>query len=579
MEQLHLKLKNVMPTTTLKPIVITPDQVVTDSIIDLSGQVLIDANTGNAYNIDDVDVSQFTDVFIVNATSDNPLQNYQPVTLKLLDADDVLPIKKEQIDQPSVVLQEVKVHVQNGKNQGTEIIEISSESDNVSSEKRDVADEVRKSDGITEERDAEKCDESESDVPDEVGKSDVSKKRDGKETEKRKPDEEVGKGNVVEKRDGITDNDNEKSDVGENRDVITEEKHDVVKKHDGITNKLTCAVPDVGEKRVHVITEEKDDEKCDVVKKRDGITDNDNAKSDVLDVGKKRDVITEEKDDEKCDVRHEVGTEEDDTEKHGEVRKAAVGEKCHGITNGAVESDVGKKSMEILDAADVGKENNKEPDAVLGCDVITKQVQVQEDKHDVTTPAEEKDAEKSNITKPDEVGKSDVSEIERRSEKKTNSSDSYDSETEDTTAVSSGITNNLTITDNRDVQERPESPTNNLTTTDKRDVQERPESPDNLVVHVSTKACRIKDQVPSTRKELRTQYQCNLARKFVKTDYKYKSPNVGPELDVFEDEEDFSEYNSDTTFHTGSASTTSTTSESCVGDSENSEESVLYVMF
>ena len=64
-------------------------------------------------------------------------------------------------------------------------------------------------------------------------------------------------------------------------------------------------------------------------------------------------------------------------------------------------------------------------------------------------------------------------------------------------------TNNLTITDNRDVQERPESPTDNLTTTDKSDVQERPESPDNSVVHVSTKACRIKDQVPSTRKELR----------------------------------------------------------------------------
>ena len=238
--------------------------------------------------------------------------------------------------------------------------------------------------------------------------------------------------------------------------------------------------------------------------------------------------------------------EEDDTEKHEEVRKAAVGEKCHGITNEVVESDVGKKSMEILDAADVGKENNKEPDAVLGrdviteqvqvqedkrdvmtpaeekeaeksnitkpdevgksdvgkennkepdavlgCDVITEQVQVQEDKRDVTTPAEEKDAEKSNITKPDEVGKSDESEIERRSEDKTNSSDSYDSETEDTTADSSGITDNLTITDNRDVQERPESPIDNLTTTDKLDVQERPESPHNLVVHVSTKACRI----------------------------------------------------------------------------------------
>ena len=66
--------------------------------------------------------------------------------------------------------------VQNGKNQGVEIIEISSESDNVSSEKRDVADEVGKSDRITKEKDAEKRDESESDVPDEIRKSDVSKK-------------------------------------------------------------------------------------------------------------------------------------------------------------------------------------------------------------------------------------------------------------------------------------------------------------------------------------------------------------------------------------------------------------------
>ena len=79
------------------PIVITPEKVVTehDSIVDLSGQIIIDAKTGNAYNIDDVDVSQFTDVFIVNATTDNPLQNYEQVTLKLLDADDVPPIKKE----------------------------------------------------------------------------------------------------------------------------------------------------------------------------------------------------------------------------------------------------------------------------------------------------------------------------------------------------------------------------------------------------------------------------------------------------------------------------------------------------
>ena len=113
-------MEQLPPDSQLKPIVITPDQVVTqhDSIIDFSGQILIDAKTGNAYNIDDVDVSQFTDVFIVNPTSDNPLQNYELVTLKLLDADDDLPIKKEWIDEPSAVLQEVKVHVQSGKKQG-----------------------------------------------------------------------------------------------------------------------------------------------------------------------------------------------------------------------------------------------------------------------------------------------------------------------------------------------------------------------------------------------------------------------------------------------------------------------------
>ena len=117
-----------------------------DSIIDLSGQILIDAKMGNAYNIDDVNVSQFTDVFIVNATSDNPLQNYEPVTLKLLDADDDLPIKKEWIDEPSAVLQEVKVHIQSGKKQGIEIIEISSESDNVVSSDHNTCDQEEKCD-------------------------------------------------------------------------------------------------------------------------------------------------------------------------------------------------------------------------------------------------------------------------------------------------------------------------------------------------------------------------------------------------------------------------------------------------
>ena len=74
------------------------------------------------------------------------MQNHQPVTLKLLDVDDDLPIKKERIDEPPAVLQEVKLQVHNGKKQGIEIIEISSESDNVISSDQNTHEEEEKHD-------------------------------------------------------------------------------------------------------------------------------------------------------------------------------------------------------------------------------------------------------------------------------------------------------------------------------------------------------------------------------------------------------------------------------------------------
>ena len=70
---------------TQQPILITPqphptgnEQVIPsdlqlESIVDLSGQMLIDAQTGQAYNIHNVDISQFNEVFIVNISVDNPL--------------------------------------------------------------------------------------------------------------------------------------------------------------------------------------------------------------------------------------------------------------------------------------------------------------------------------------------------------------------------------------------------------------------------------------------------------------------------------------------------------------------------
>ena len=64
----------------------------------------------------------------------------------------------------------------------------------------------------------------------------------------------------------------------------------------------------------------------------------------------------------------------------------------------------------------------------------------------------------------------------------------------------------------------------------------------------------------------------------MKMDYKYKSPKVGSELDVFEDD-DFSEYYSDTTFETHPSTSDTTDTDSHVQDNDNStsEESVLHV--
>ena len=85
------------------------------------------------------------------------------------------------------------------------------------------------------------------------------------------------------------------------------------------------------------------------------------------------------------------------------------------------------------------------------------------------------------------------------------------------------------------------------------------------------------DKVTQRRAETRSQYRCNLARKFIKTDYRYKSLNVGPELDFFEDDEGDESYNSDTTYRTPSMTATSTNSCDNDSDDNSNEESVLYV--
>ena len=73
-------------------VVVSPsDQVIEfsnlqDDIVDLSGQVLIDAGTGLAYNIEDIDITQFKELYVVN-TDDNPLQEYKTMRIQLIDED------------------------------------------------------------------------------------------------------------------------------------------------------------------------------------------------------------------------------------------------------------------------------------------------------------------------------------------------------------------------------------------------------------------------------------------------------------------------------------------------------------
>ena len=247
-----------------------------------------------------------------------------------------------------------------------------------------------------------------------------------------------------------------------------------------------------------------------------------------------------------------------------------------------------------------------------------------ERKRDVNTEAKQNGDEKTEekrdavVTEATE-GKSDVGlsddscSSERNYMKKI---DSYDSETEDTTASSSSENNKVPpttdkhdvkakvvqrdieidsdvqeiqpTTDKRDVKAKAvqrdveiDSDIQEIQpTTNKRDVEEkceRPDSPDNSMVKMSRTRCTLVDKVPQRRDETRSQYRCNLARKFIKTDYRYKrSPNIGPELDFFEDDEGDESNKSDATYKAA----TSTSTDSCDKDSDdnsNPEDSVLYV--
>ena len=468
----------------LDVIEIAPQQQVIDDsvqseIVDLSGKIIIDGNTGNAYNIDEVDVSQFTEMFIVSC-NDDPLQNYEKITLQLLDDE----IKKESDDNQKAVLEEIQVQ-----------------------QKHNVT-----NPDVTEEKD--------DDVPEgDVGKSSLTH-------------EDIECEKHEEKRDAVEENKDWKTE-GKLDAVEPEEKPDVTEeKDDDVPDEVIARIEgDVGKSSLtHEDTEcEKHEEKRDAVEEnKDRKTE---GKLDAVEPEEKPDV-TKEKDD---DVPDEVIAR--------------------------IEGDVGKSS---LTHEDTEREKTEEK-----CDVSVSEEATVNEKHDVTVTEEKSEVpeEKHDVTEAAEndIMKHDDS-CSSRSERiintnKNDSSDVYNSETEDTTD-SSSHENDITISkksshsDNADVIPEVKHDRKSIElidlvstssseenkkiqcdveidsdvqemkqTTEKRDVKcvldvddekhERPDSPDNSMITMSRKRCAIVDTVPRRREETRSQYRCNLARKFI----------------------------------------------------------------
>ena len=76
--------------------------------------MLIDVQTGQAHNIDDVDISQFNEVYLVNPSVDNPLQEFQTVKIQLIEEMVTIKEEQEKIDQKVVEQIEVNVNTQVG---------------------------------------------------------------------------------------------------------------------------------------------------------------------------------------------------------------------------------------------------------------------------------------------------------------------------------------------------------------------------------------------------------------------------------------------------------------------------------
>ena len=467
--------------------------------------MLIDAQTGQAHNIDNVDISQFNEVYLVNPSVDNPLQEFQTVKIQLIEETVIIKEEQEKIDQKVVEQIEVNVNTQVGdvqmKDQDGKVNEDSTEQNKT---KEIGENSVRKDDNMN-------PDDSSHDVTgeneDSTNPDDASpdKKRDVTVTEEK--DDTTNPGDA--RTDTKCDNDNDTKETGETSDVTNEKEGENDKESDV-----------------------KEDTMCDT--KRD-VTESDDPKKnrDVTEDNQVKEKVnggTEEQKDK------ENAKEENDTSESDIVVLAQYKEK--------------KKNIEVIDLMTSSSDENK-------C-YVTDEDAKEEQKHDVIDE-DAKEEQKHDIIDEGVKHALKWQKVPRK------------------IAVKCFYKGDKAYSSKGDVCEKEiEKKNGSLSDGDrhKTDV-----SPDKCVVTFLKNAVKIKDTVTPRQSEIRSQYRCDLGQKFIKTEYRHKNINIGPEFDFFEDESDLSL--SDTSSK-DTTDETSATSDKQVVDGEvagEEEDSILYVTF
>ena len=299
---------------TQQPILITPqphptgiEQVTAsdlqlNSIVDLSGQMLIDAQTGQAHNIDDVNISQFNEVFIVNPV-DNPLQEFQTVKIQLIEETVTIKEEQENIDQKVVEQIQVNVNTQVGDVQTKDHVtgenEDSTNPEDASPDKkRDVTVTEEKNDTTNPDdaRTDTKCDNN-SNTKETGETSDVTNEKEG-ENDNENDDN-------PEKNCDVTEDNQVKEKVNEGTEEQKDKDHAKEENDTSESDIEVLAQYKEKKKNIEVIdlmTSSSDENKCDIIDKDT----KEQQKSDVIDEDakeQKRDVIDEDaKEQQKRDV-------------------------------------------------------------------------------------------------------------------------------------------------------------------------------------------------------------------------------------------------------------------------------------